>query len=184
MRSFLCSYTAVYTKNLKCNFILFLWQKFFFTGFSPYMNVSFTGIDNISVAYAKLKTSPFTKGEIYSFFGNITDDSRGMDKTDFETCLKKAGSYYEWNCRKDVLPDSFFIQVMKEEGDSLKIPPQVSFFLNCCKIPMNTDKNLPIFSYIGKTIVKIKEMTDNPEIIKIARKADKMLMDEIIKYLG
>ena len=49
---------------------------------------------------------------------------------------------------------------------------------------MNTDKNLPIFSYIGKTIVKIKEMTDNQEIIKIARKADKMLMDEIIKYLG
>ena len=148
------------------------------------MNINFTGINNVSVGYTKVKPNVFTKADIYSFYGDIFDDMSGQDKTEFKNALKKAGAYYEWNCTKDVSPDTFFIQVMKEEGDSLKIPPRINFYLNFCRIPMNTDATLPIFSYIGKTLVKIQNMIGNENNIKLARTANKILTDEILKYLG
>ena len=58
------------------------------------------------------------------------------------------------------------------------------FYLNFCRIPMNTDATLPIFSYIGKTLVKIQNMIGNENNIKLARTANKILTDEILKYLG
>lgn len=158
--------------------------KKIFTGFTADMNINFTGIDNVSIAYTKVKPSVYTKADVYSFYGDMFDDMSGQDKTDFKNALKKAGSYYELNCTKDVIPDTFLIHVMKEEGDRLKIPPRINFYLNFCRIPMNTDATLPIFSYIGKILVKIQKMTDNENIIKLARTANKMLTDEIIKYLG
>lgn len=147
------------------------------------MNISFTGINNVVATYTKYKPNIFTKAEMYAFFGNITDDMSGSDKSDFYDAIKKGGYYYERSCTKDAFPDSFFIQVIKEKGDNLKIPQHVSFILNNCRIPMNNDKTLPIFSYIGKTLLKLHDMTENADLKKLTADADKLLMDEILKYL-
>lgn len=157
--------------------------KKFFTCFTSDMNISFTGIDNLVADYTEYKPTVFTKAKMYSFFGLISDDKYGNDRTAFFEALNKSDSYYSNQCLRNSFPDSFYIQVVKEKGDSLKIPAQVSFFLNQCKIPMNSDKTLPIFSYIGKTLIKIKDITDNSEIRNLAQKADNLLMDEILKYL-
>lgn len=146
--------------------------------------ITFTGINNLSVVHTKSVPSekhPYNIN-IYSFHGYLTDDNFGSDKLRFKKALEKVGSPEDYYYTKMVEPDNFFIQVIETDFPNFKLPKLVNFALNYTAIKPNSDKILPLFSFIGQTLNKIKESFADPDIKNIAETADNLLMHEMKKY--
>lgn len=146
--------------------------------------ISFTGIRNLSVSHTKSIASPKLPYDInlYSFYGELTNDEFGDDKLKFQKFLEKAGSPYTFECTKKAKPDSFVIHVMETDSPVFKLPKQINFALNYYELKLNSDKVLPLFSFVGQTLTKIQETFAEPKIKQIAGAANDLLMKKMMKY--
>lgn len=110
-------------------------------------NVNFTGIRNIARVEFKRTNDVVSK----SLSMVLKDDVNGKDLTEFNSVIKKitdTTSHYKNNVNPDVL------NIECGKYGKLK-----SLYINGKYIEAN-DKNLPVFSYLGKLTKKISAMPD------------------------
>lgn len=112
----------------------------------------------------------------------MTDDNLGSDKSRFKKALEKVGSPEDYYYTKMVEPDNFFIQVIETDLPNFKLPKLVNFALNYTAIKPNSDKILPLFSFMGQTLTRIQETFAEPNIKQVAGAANDLLMKEMMKY--
>ena len=112
----------------------------------------------------------------------MTDDNLGSDKSRFKKALEKVGSPEDYYYTKMVEPDNFFIQVIETDLPNFKLPKLVNFALNYTAIKPNSDKILPLFSFMGQTLTRIQETFAEANIKQVAGAANDLLMKEMMKY--
>lgn len=144
------------------------------------MQVTFTGIKNIgfiktSIDYASLgiikendqgwkrifqMTGPdFQLEEGYLLNMQLTDDFNGKHYTEFQKALEKSHlktSNFRNPIHKNFLNIFFNRELSKEDGNFSK---ESSFFINDEPLELD-DKNLPLFTYLARTI---REISQKPE---------------------
>lgn len=147
------------------------------------MNISFTGLENVVAYRTKDKSSEFLNTTIYTISGSLTNDGKGYDKDKFYSALKKSGSDYEWRCNPRDLEDAFLFQVSEINFPDKNVPPLVYFGLNGARVNLNNDRVLPIFSFIGQTLSKMKEQVTDKYMLENIKKFQKLLTDEMMKYM-
>ena len=116
-------------------------------------NISFTGIRNIGQAQF-LRASDNTVCKSLSMV--LSNDVKGKDLEDFNSVIAKITNnkpYYKNSISEDIL------NIECQEQDKIK-----KIYINGKYIEPN-DKNLPIFSYIGKLTKKILAMHDNDMVV-------------------
>ncbi len=144
------------------------------------MQVTFTGIKNIgyiktSFDYAKLNMikendqswkrifqmpgPDFQLEEGYLLNMQLTDDFNGKHYTEFQKALEKSHlktSNFRNPIHKNFLNIFFNRELSKEDGNFSK---ESSFFINDEPLELD-DKNLPLFTYLARTI---REISQKPE---------------------
>lgn len=144
------------------------------------MQVTFTGIKNIgfiktSIDYASLGIikendqgwkrilqmpgPDFQLEEGYLLNMQLTDDFNGKHYTEFQKALEKSHlktSNFRNPIHKNFLNIFFNRELSKEDGNFSK---ESSFFINDEPLELD-DKNLPLFTYLARTI---REISQKPE---------------------
>lgn len=150
------------------------------------MNISFKGLENLSAHKSENTKSPLYFQRIYTLSGSLTNDLKGNDKDSFYKALKRAGSEYEWHCfpkTGEMLEDTFSINILQTNVRAPGAPQINEFFLNNYKLQIHDDKALPLFSFIGKTMLKMKEAVTNEIMKKNISASHKILMKEIMEIM-